>query len=143
MTSYALAAWRPRPASPVLGSSTVIPRHRSTHAKPLATCALVDELPDELVELVLDHLCGTDLARAECVSRRLRRLALRDDGRWRDALRRDFGDAFAPPQGVAVPRGALKAEYKRAVETLKAIVTGRYGECDSRTRVRVGTRIYA
>ena len=130
-----------RPSSP----SAVI--HRS-HARGVPHALLpspVDDLPDELVELVLDCLHGRDLARAECVSVRLRRLCERDgDARWSRALARDFGDAFAPPpeRRRSLPSGAMKREYRCAAETLRAIALGRAGAGFERPRTAVGTRIY-
>lgn len=83
-------------------------------------------LPDELVELVLDKLHGDDLARCECACKRLRELAAGNDQRWLRALTRDFGDSFAPPVGASFPKGAMKLQYAKCRETLRAIVRGRH-----------------
>jgi hypothetical protein len=85
----------------------------------------LEVLPDELVELVLDALHGDDLARCECACKRLRELA-GNDQRWLRALARDFGASFAPPVGASFPRGAMKLQYAKCRETLRAIVRGRH-----------------
>lgn len=93
------------------------PRHFSTLE--------FEVLPDELVELVLDALHGDDLARCECSCKRLRELA-GNDQQWLRALARDFGPSFAPAVGASFPRGAMKLQYAKCRETLRAIVRGRH-----------------
>jgi len=130
-----------RPSSP----SAVIQRSHVRGALQALLPSPVDDLPDELVELVLDCLNGRDLARAECVSKRLRRLCERDgDARWRRALARDFGDGFAPPQErQSIPTGAMKREYRRALETLRAIALGTSGTWFGESpRRALGTSVY-
>jgi len=95
------------------------------HPRHCRTMLKFEVLPDELVELVLDALHGDDLARCECACKRLRDLA-GDDQRWLRALARDFGESFAPPVGASFPKGAMKLQYAKCRETLRAIVRGRY-----------------
>lgn len=106
--------------------------------------SIIDRLPDDVVGLVLDRLSGADLARAECVSKRMRELARRDDDRrWRASLARDFGPTFAPVPDASVPTGAMKLEYVRVRETLRAIVTGRSARDGSVAPTpALGTRIF-
>jgi len=130
-----------------------VPSHRTSqlvihprHALGVAPreLSIIDRLPDDVVGLVLDRLSGADLARAECVSKRMRELARRDDDcRWRDALARDFGPTFAPVPDASVPTGAMKLEYVRVRETLRAIVTGRSARDGSVAPTpALGTRIF-
>ena len=117
------------------------PRHALGAPRELSD---IDRLPDDVVGLVLDRLPGDDIARAECVCRRMHELARRDDcGRWRAALARDFGPAFAPAPDASVPPGAMKTEYARVRETLRAIVCGRSAHDGSvAPTTALGTRIF-
>jgi len=138
-----------RDADPTNKSLALHPMHADARALPPWTpSSIIDALPDDMVEVILDHCTGVDLARAECVCTRLLSLARRSERRWRDALARDFGVQFAPAPGVerlpGLPRGSMKREYVACRETLRAIVRGCAKGADGGVpNFALGTRVYA
>jgi hypothetical protein len=123
------------------------PMHAGAHdLSPWTPSSIIDALPDDMVEIILDHCTGVDLARAECVCTRLLSLARCSERRWRDALARDFGQQFAPPPGFErrLPKGSMKREYVACRETLRAIVRGCSKAPDGcAPNFALGTRVYA